>query len=42
MKLIKVSKNYNRFKDGGKIVSLTHRSRSTLQKHFYASGTQLC
>jgi hypothetical protein len=32
-----------RFTDGGKIVSPTHRPRSTLQKHYFsASGTYFC
>jgi hypothetical protein len=28
--------------DGGKVVSLTHRLRSTPQKHFSVSGTHFC
>jgi hypothetical protein len=29
--------------DGGKVVSLTHRPRSTLQKHYFSSsGTHFC
>jgi hypothetical protein len=34
----------NRLTDGGKVVSLTHRQRSTPQKHyyFYLSGTHFC
>jgi hypothetical protein len=32
----------NRLTDGGKVVSLTHRSRCTPQKHFFASGTHFC
>jgi hypothetical protein len=32
----------NRFTDGGKIISLTHRPRSTDQKYYFsASGTYL-
>jgi hypothetical protein len=33
----------SRLTDGGKVVSLTHRPRSTLQKHYYSvSGTHSC
>jgi hypothetical protein len=33
----------NRLTGGGKVVSPTHRLRSTPQKHyFYASGTNFC
>jgi hypothetical protein len=33
----------NRLTDGGRIVSLTHRQRTTRQKHYFsASGTRLC
>jgi hypothetical protein len=34
----------NQLTDGGKIVSTTHRPRSTPQKHyyFYVSGTHFC
>jgi hypothetical protein len=32
----------NRLRDGGKVVSPTHRTRFTPQKHFSASGTQFC
>jgi hypothetical protein len=30
------------FIDGGKVVSLKHRQRSTPQKHFSGSGTHFC
>jgi hypothetical protein len=33
----------SRLTDGGKVVSLTHRPRSTPQKHYFsASGTDFC
>jgi hypothetical protein len=33
----------NRLTDGGKLVSLTHRPRSTQKKHYFsASGTHFC
>jgi hypothetical protein len=32
----------NRIAVGGKVISLTHRPRSTPQKHFSASGTHFC
>jgi hypothetical protein len=33
----------NRLTDGGKVVSFTHWSRSTPQKHYFsASGTHFC
>jgi hypothetical protein len=33
----------NRLTDGGKVVGLTHRPRSTPQKHYFsASGTHFC
>jgi hypothetical protein len=32
----------NRLIDGGKVVSLTHRPRSSPQKHISASGTHFC
>jgi hypothetical protein len=32
----------NRLTDGSKVVRLMHRPRSTLQKHFSASGTHFC
>jgi hypothetical protein len=33
----------NRHKDGGKVVSPTHRPRSTPQEHYFsASGTHFC
>jgi hypothetical protein len=32
----------SRLTDGRKVVNLTHRPRSTPQKHFSASGTRFC
>jgi hypothetical protein len=32
----------NRLRDDGKVVSPTHKPRSTPQKHFSASGTHFC